>query len=62
MTAKNWTTDRPSPNLEFKRRGPWKILEKVGHSFRLDLPSEMKIHLILHADRLRKALINLLPG
>ena len=55
-------TNRPNDKLEFRRRGPYKILEKVGHSFRLDLPVEIKIYPILHANRLRKAPINLMPS
>ena len=62
MTVKNQTTNQPNDKLELKRRGPYKILEKVGYSFRLDLPAEIKIHPILYANRLRKAPINLMPS
>ena len=42
--------------------GPFEILEQVGHSFRLKLPDSMKIHPVFHAEKLRKAPENPLPG
>ena len=35
--------------------GPYKILEKVGHSYRLDLPQSIRVHLVFSPDKLRKA-------
>ena len=54
----NW----PSKKLDFPKEGLFKILEKVGHSYHLDLPACMKIHPVLHADRLHNAATNPLPG
>ena len=63
LSKKNLRTlERPSQKLDFPNDGPFKILEKVGHSYRLDLPDRIKIHPVLHADRLRKAATNPLPG
>ena len=53
---------RPSQALDWKRRGPWTIMEKVGHSYRLDLPSSWHTHPILHAERLRRYPDNPMPG
>jgi hypothetical protein len=42
--------------------GPFEIIEQVGHSFRLKLPASMKVHPVFHADKLRRAPENPLPG
>ena len=33
----------------------YKILEKIGHSFKLELPPGINIHLVIHVSKLRKA-------
>jgi hypothetical protein len=35
--------------------GPYRILEKVGHLYRLDLPQSIRVHLVFSPDKLRKA-------
>ena len=62
VSRKGWQTDRPSVKLDLQAAGPFKILEKVGHLYRLELPAHMHIHDVLHADRLRKAPMNPLEG
>lgn len=42
--------------------GPFEILERVGHSFRLRLPNSIKIHPVFYAEKLRKDPGNPLPG
>jgi len=41
--------------------GLYKILEKVGHSYRLDLLETIQVHPIFLPNKLQKALDNLLP-
>ena len=62
VSKKGWLTERSSVKLDSQNAGPYKILEKVGHSYRLDLPDHVKVHDVLHADRLRKAPMDPLPG
>jgi hypothetical protein len=62
MTTKNLPSDRPSRKLANQNVGPFKILEQVGHSFRLDLHDQMGNHPVVHARFLRKDPGDPLPG
>jgi hypothetical protein len=62
VIKKTWKTDRPSDKLDYPLAGPFKILEMVGHSYRLQLPTSYKVWPVFHADRLRKDPGNPLPG
>jgi hypothetical protein len=62
VTTKHWKNERPSRKLANQMEGPYEILEKVGHSFKLKLPESMKIHPVFHAEKLRKDPANPLPG
>jgi hypothetical protein len=42
--------------------GPYRILEKVGHSYRLDLPQSIRVHPVFSLDKLQKASNNPLLG
>ena len=42
--------------------GLYRILEKVGHSYKVDLLETIQVHLVFSLDKLRKALDDLLPG
>jgi hypothetical protein len=42
--------------------GPFKILEQVGHSFRLKLLETIQCHDVFSLDKLRKAANDPLPG
>ena len=62
VSTKHWKTDRPSRKLAQQMEGPFEIIKQIGHSFKLRLPKSIKVHPVFHADRLRKAPENPLPG
>ena len=62
MSLKGYKVDRPSKKLANQKAGPFPVVEKVGHSYRLELPASMKIHPIFSPDKLRRAATDPLPG
>ena len=56
LLRKNFTTTRPSPKLDYKKVGPFKIDEVISDTnYRLSLPSSMRMHPIFHISLLEKA-------
>lgn len=55
VTTKDWLQDRPSRKLSHLASGPYRIIEKVGNSYKLDLPEAIRVHPIFHPSKLRKA-------
>jgi len=45
----NWSTNCPSKKLSEQMAGPWKVLAKEGHSYRVQLPAFIKINPIFSA-------------
>ncbi|KEP46568.1 putative Transposon Tf2-1 polyprotein [Rhizoctonia solani 123E] len=70
LNAKHIATDRPTKKLDWKRLGPYKILQKVGRvisknlqiSYKLELPKSMKTHNVSHASLLSKPTPNFIKG
>jgi len=42
--------------------GPYKILKKIGNSYKIKLPDLIRVYFIFSLDKLRKAINDLLPG
>jgi len=55
LLLKDYRTGRPNKKLDDQMAGKFRILEKVGNSYQLDLPPSMRIHPIFSPDKLRKA-------
>jgi hypothetical protein len=62
IDTRNWKLDRPSKKLSDKWYGPVKVLEKVGESWKVELPSNWTIYPVFHSHSLRKFIDNPLPG
>lgn len=62
LSSRNITTDRPSKKLEDKMLGPFEVTEKVGTSYKLQIPHSMRVHDSFHTDLLRKDPGDPLPG
>ncbi|KAJ5099347.1 Retrovirus polyprotein [Penicillium argentinense] len=63
VTTRNWRTDQPGRKLANQASGPYRIVEKIGHSYRLDLPDSIRVHPIFAPEKLLKAtLMEPLPG
>ena len=62
ISTRNLFEDRSSRKLAFKRKGPYKVLKQVGHSYRLELPLGSDIHDVFAPELLEKASNNPLPG
>lgn len=63
LDARNLRTARPSHKLDYKRVGPFPILEKINsRAYRLKIPKTMKIHPVFHVDLLEKYRPDPIPG
>ena len=62
LSSKHIQTTRPCKDLEDKQLGPYTIAEKVGTSYRLNLPKSWRIHDVFHPQLLRKGADDPLPG
>ena len=65
LLRKNVSTTRPSSKLDFKRLGPYKILNIIGQAklaVKLDLPPTMKIHPVFHVSLLEPYHENTIQG
>lgn len=62
VSTKSWRTNRPSRKLGDQMSGPYRILERRGNAFKLELPAEIKVHPYFNPEKLRKAAEDPLPG
>ena len=62
LSSKNIESTRPCKDLEDRQLGPYQIIGKVGSSYRLKLPSSMKIYNVFSPKYLRPYATDPLPG
>ena len=61
VIIKNQKTERLSCKLDYKMAGLYKIINKVGNLYKVELPDLIKVYLIFLLDKLWKVINNLLP-
>jgi hypothetical protein len=63
LQSSNLQTQRPSKKLDWKRLGPFEVVERIGlQAYRLRLPSSMKCHDVFHVSLLEPYRENSFPG
>ncbi|MDA4119333.1 MAG: reverse transcriptase domain-containing protein [Thaumarchaeota archaeon] len=62
VSTKHWKSDRPSRKLGYQNEGPYEVVKRIGHSFRLKLPGDSERHEDVPAEYLRRDPDNPLPG
>jgi hypothetical protein len=62
LSTKNLKNSRPSRKLGQQWVGPYMVLERIRHAFRLELPTGSQIHDVFSPDVLIKAPNDPLPG
>ena len=61
VITKNWKTGWPSCKLDYKMAGLYKIVNKVGNLYKVELPDSIKVYFIFLLDKLQKAINDPLP-
>ena len=63
LMSSNIRTQRPSKKLDWKRLGPYPIVEKIGtQAYRLQLPPSLKVHPVFHVSFLDPYKESEIPG
>ena len=62
VSTKGWKMDQPSKKHGKLWEGPFPVIEKVGATFHVLLPDQIKVHNIFHPEKLQKHPMNPLPG
>lgn len=62
VSTKGWRIERPSKKLDYQQAGPYKIIAQEGHSYRLELPANIKVHPVFYASKLRRDSDDPMPG
>jgi hypothetical protein len=63
LRSTNVRTERQSKKLDWKRLGPFTVIERVGtQAYRLELPKTMKIHSVFHVTLLDPYQESSIPG
>ena len=63
LNDKNIKSLRPCHRLDFKKEGPFKVIESVGnYAYKLELPSSTKIHPVFNVSLLSPVTNDPLPG
>ena len=63
LSTRNLTTTRPSRKLDYRKIGPYRIIEKINNvAFRLQLPHTFQIHPVFHTSLLSPHIEKDIPG